>query len=68
MVIDAGIRAKGGFKAGELVTEICMGGLGKLEYPAENTTDRPFSRSLLDRSSRYRDIRLSTRGMATERR
>lgn len=27
-VIDAGVEAKGGFEAGRLVTEICMGGLG----------------------------------------
>jgi methenyltetrahydromethanopterin cyclohydrolase len=27
-VIDAGINAKGGFQAGRLITEICMGGLG----------------------------------------
>ena len=27
-VIDAGIDAKGGFQAGRLITEICMGGLG----------------------------------------
>lgn len=28
-LIDAGIDAKGGFNAGEIVTEVCMGGLGK---------------------------------------
>ncbi len=28
-LIDAGIRAKGGFNAGKMVTEICLGGLGK---------------------------------------
>lgn len=28
-LIDAGIHVKGGFDAGRLVTEICMGGLGK---------------------------------------
>ncbi|MGQ9624102.1 MAG: methenyltetrahydromethanopterin cyclohydrolase [Candidatus Bathycorpusculaceae bacterium] len=28
-VVDAGINAKGGFEAGKLVTEICMGGCGK---------------------------------------
>ncbi|MEM2319719.1 MAG: methenyltetrahydromethanopterin cyclohydrolase [Candidatus Bathyarchaeia archaeon] len=31
MVIDAGIRAKGGFEAGRIITEICMGGLAKAE-------------------------------------
>jgi methenyltetrahydromethanopterin cyclohydrolase len=28
-VVDAGIRAKGGFQAGKIITEICMGGCGK---------------------------------------
>ncbi len=28
-LIDAGIRVKGGFNAGRMITEICMGGLGK---------------------------------------
>ncbi len=28
-LIDAGINAKGGFNAGRIITEICMGGLGK---------------------------------------
>ncbi len=28
-VVDAGIEAKGGFEAGKLITEICMGGCGK---------------------------------------
>ena len=28
-LIDAGIRAKGGFLAGEMITEICLGGYGK---------------------------------------
>jgi len=28
-IVDAGIKAKGGFQAGKLVTEICMGGCGK---------------------------------------
>ncbi len=28
-VIDAGINAKGGFFAGEIITEICLGGYGK---------------------------------------
>jgi methenyltetrahydromethanopterin cyclohydrolase len=29
IIVDAGIEAKGGFQAGKLVTEICMGGCGK---------------------------------------
>jgi methenyltetrahydromethanopterin cyclohydrolase len=28
-VIDAGVEAKGGFEAGRLITEICMGGCGR---------------------------------------
>ncbi|MEM3442404.1 MAG: methenyltetrahydromethanopterin cyclohydrolase [Candidatus Bathyarchaeia archaeon] len=28
-LIDAGINAKGGFEAGKIITEICMGGCGK---------------------------------------
>jgi methenyltetrahydromethanopterin cyclohydrolase len=28
-VVDAGINAKGGLQAGRIITEICMGGLGK---------------------------------------
>ncbi len=28
-LIDAGIKAKGGFQAGKIITEICLGGLGK---------------------------------------
>ncbi|MEM3577491.1 MAG: methenyltetrahydromethanopterin cyclohydrolase [Candidatus Bathyarchaeia archaeon] len=30
-IVDAGIKAKGGFKAGKVITEICMGGLAKAE-------------------------------------
>jgi methenyltetrahydromethanopterin cyclohydrolase len=30
-IVDAGIDAKGGFYAGKIVTEICMGGCGKAE-------------------------------------
>jgi methenyltetrahydromethanopterin cyclohydrolase len=51
-IIDAGIRAKGGFSAGRIITEICMGGYGKakvllkeygdLELPAISVqTDHP---------------------------
>ena len=28
-LIDAGIQAKGGFLAGQIITEICLGGYGK---------------------------------------
>jgi len=30
-MVDAGIKAKGGFQAGKIITEICMGGCGKAE-------------------------------------
>jgi len=30
-IVDAGIKAKGGFQAGKIITEICMGGCGKTE-------------------------------------
>ena len=30
-IVDAGIKAKGGFEAGKITTEICMGGCGKAE-------------------------------------
>lgn len=33
-LIDAGIKAKGGFEAGKVITEICLGGYGKAKiYP-----------------------------------
>jgi methenyltetrahydromethanopterin cyclohydrolase len=31
-VIDAGVKTAGGFAAGRLLAELCMGGLGHLEY------------------------------------
>jgi methenyltetrahydromethanopterin cyclohydrolase len=31
IIIDAGIKAKGGFQAGKIITEICMGGCGRAE-------------------------------------
>jgi methenyltetrahydromethanopterin cyclohydrolase len=30
-IVDAGIKAKGGFQTGKIITEICMGGLGNTE-------------------------------------
>jgi len=30
-IVDAGINARGGFQAGRIITEICMGGCGKVE-------------------------------------
>jgi methenyltetrahydromethanopterin cyclohydrolase len=35
-LIDAGIKAKGGFNAGKIITEICMGGFGKVEISSKN--------------------------------
>ena len=35
-IIDAGIKAKGGFQAGKIITEICMGGCGKARITCEN--------------------------------
>lgn len=40
-LIDAGIKAKGGFQAGKIITEICLGGLGNVKIYAsyyEDTT------------------------------
>jgi methenyltetrahydromethanopterin cyclohydrolase len=31
VIVDAGIKARGGFQAGKIITEICMGGCGKAE-------------------------------------
>jgi len=34
-LIDAGIKAQGGFQAGKIITEICLGGYGEVKiYPA----------------------------------
>jgi methenyltetrahydromethanopterin cyclohydrolase len=38
-LIDVGIYAKGGFNAGEIVTEVCMGGLGKARVFPKNYGD-----------------------------
>ncbi len=35
-IIDAGIKAKGGFQAGKIITEICMGGCGKAKTTYRN--------------------------------
>src|SRR3990170_8536654 len=42
MLIDAGIRAKGGFQAGQLITEICMGGLGKARISSRKYDGSPL--------------------------
>jgi methenyltetrahydromethanopterin cyclohydrolase len=38
-MIDAGIDSEGGFQAGRLITEICMGGLGKAEITSAKYGD-----------------------------
>ena len=38
-IIDAGIKAKGGFEAGRLITEICMGGCAKAEMTSRSYGD-----------------------------
>jgi methenyltetrahydromethanopterin cyclohydrolase len=38
-IVDAGIEAKGGFEAGRLITEICMGGCGKAEITCKEYGD-----------------------------
>ena len=39
IIVDAGIEAKGGFHAGKLITEICMGGLGRAEVVSRKYDD-----------------------------
>jgi len=39
MIVDAGIEAKGGFQAGRLITEICMGGCGNVEITCRQYGD-----------------------------
>jgi len=38
-IVDAGIEATGGFEAGRLITEICMGGLGNAEITCKEYGD-----------------------------
>lgn len=57
VIVDAGLEAKGGFQAGEIITQICMGGCGKakiickkygkLEFPSIFVyTDHPVIATL----------------------
>jgi len=39
MIVDAGIEAKGGFQAGKLITEICMGGCGNVDIACKQYGD-----------------------------
>jgi methenyltetrahydromethanopterin cyclohydrolase len=38
-VVDAGLKARGGFQAGRIITEICMGGCGKAEIDFKRYDD-----------------------------
>ena len=38
-LVDAGIRAKGGFQAGKIITEICMGGCGTAKITSKKYGD-----------------------------
>jgi len=38
-VIDAGIKAQGGYLAGQIITEICLGGLGKADITYKRYSD-----------------------------
>lgn len=41
-IIDAGVKAPGGFEAGKLLTEICLGGAGKAELGYKSYGDLDF--------------------------
>ena len=41
-VIDAGVKVPGGFQAGKILTEICMGGCGKAQIDFKNYSDIDF--------------------------
>ncbi len=42
-LIDAGIKAKGGFEAGKIITEVCLGGLGRAKIEPAMYNDLVFS-------------------------
>jgi methenyltetrahydromethanopterin cyclohydrolase len=41
-IIDAGVKASGGFEAGKMLTELCLGGAGKAELGYKNYGDLDF--------------------------
>jgi len=41
-LIDAGIKAKGGYEAGRIITEICLGGLGNVSIHLTYYEDTPL--------------------------
>ena len=42
-VLDAGVHAAGGFGAGQLLAELCMGGLGHVDFVPLTVGDEPLS-------------------------
>ncbi|MCS4541997.1 MAG: methenyltetrahydromethanopterin cyclohydrolase [Euryarchaeota archaeon] len=55
-VIDCGIKAKGGYRAGALFTEICMGGLGETRLTTMNFGE--FSLPAIEVNTDFPDIAL----------
>jgi len=49
-IVDAGITAKGGFEAGKIITEICMGGCAKVEI-----VSRHYGKTAIPSISIYTD-------------
>ena len=41
-IIDAGVNASGGFQAGKKLTELCMGGVGKVQLGFKTYGDVSF--------------------------
>jgi methenyltetrahydromethanopterin cyclohydrolase len=41
-IIDAGVKAPGGFEAGKILTELCLGGAGKVELGMKTYGDLTF--------------------------
>ncbi len=41
-VVDAGVKAAGGFQAGKLLTELCLGGIGKVQLDFKTYGDITF--------------------------
>src|SRR4030066_2297576 len=42
IIIDAGIDARGGFQAGKIITEICLGGYGEATITSTKYDDLTF--------------------------
>src|SRR5674536_276139 len=41
-VIDCGVNVEGGYEAGEMFTEICLGGLGSVRLTVQTLKDTPL--------------------------